>query len=206
MSNQKLATQYRADEKRLSLGCIAWILAILSIPAALIGSWGWSYLNGKGTALIALDASSGKYLWSAAIGNDFSRLQSLMTAERSGIYLLCLKYGKVTEVDSIIFSLDRQTGKPIWYAQYPNRVGSSLEKRDLISNSKTVYGVLQNRSDNGSIGWEDAVVAIANTDGKQRWQWKTKFRLYEETLAVDEERFFILASVPRWRLLFGAID
>lgn len=490
MSNQKLATQYRADDKRLSIGCIAWILAILSIPAALIGNWGWSYLNGKGTALIALDASNGKYLWSSAIDNDLARLQSLvvdspserlrqrdrvfvrvgtdpidatddrssyrkyrieafstssgrklrsftppelgghlnnsprnlppilvdrnrlwlnmtsdrqilaaknddkemrsnpalgnirqgkvlnidtqtgklnwsieriwsieqlryngiitnesttamlrisptleigieaynsatgeriwatpvtkiaakaasplfrryrllansetiflfdtntnqisgynwntgkarslnsksiaiglsrtyrnrlsihdstiyslnndrtisaldlntgtqrweisptksstpcpvldsMTAERSGIYLLCLDYLKVNQTKSTIISLDRQTGKTIWYRQYPHRVGSGWGGSDLISNSKTVYGILQNRANNGSTSWEDAVVAIANTDGKQRWQWQPNFRLYEDTIAVDDDRFFVLASVPRWRLLVGAID
>jgi hypothetical protein len=92
------------------------------------------------------------------------------------------------------------------YKQYPHRVGGSLESRNLISNSKTVYGVLQNSADNGRMSWKDAVVAIANTDGNQRWTWQTKSRLYEETIAVDEDRFFVLASVPRWRLLFGAID
>ncbi|PSB56433.1 PQQ-binding-like beta-propeller repeat protein [Chamaesiphon polymorphus] len=482
MSTQKLATQYRADDKRLSLGCFLWMLAILSIPAALVGNWGWNYLNSNGTALIALDANSGKYLWSSAIDNDLARLQPLvvardrvfvrvgknpidpsddrssyrryrieafstssgqklrsfnppelgghlnnsprnlppmlvdrnrlwlnmtsdrqivaakndgkemrnnpalgnirqgkvlnidtqtgklnwsvdriwsieqlryngivtndsntailrisptldisveaynsdtgqriwetqvatitakaasplfhryrllansetiflfdtstkqlsgyswdtgkakppiltktgsglsrslrnrlsihdrtiyslnndatisaldlntgtqrweisppksstscpflhsMTAERSGIYLLCLNYRQANETKSTIISIDRQTGKTIWYRQYSHRVGSGWGGSDLISNSKTVYGILQNRDNNGSMSWEDAVVAIANTDGKQRWQWQSNFRLYEDTIAVDEERFFAIASVPRWRLLFGAID
>lgn len=54
-------------------------LALISIPVALIGSLTWNYyLNDKQTALIALDASNGKYLWSSAIDNDLSRSQNLV--------------------------------------------------------------------------------------------------------------------------------
>ncbi|WP_309743035.1 PQQ-binding-like beta-propeller repeat protein, partial [Chamaesiphon sp. OTE_20_metabat_361] len=87
MSTQKLATQYQTDDKRLSIGWIVRILAILSIPIAFFGNWCWSYLTNNQIALIALDSNSGKFLWSSGFDNELTR--SIAT-ERDRVFVSTL--------------------------------------------------------------------------------------------------------------------
>jgi outer membrane protein assembly factor BamB len=158
-------------------------------------------LDGK---IIAFDPKTGTRSWVVDSPHDRKSQYPLATmADRTGIYLICRSRSPNDVKNIDIFSIDSKTGKKNWFKQYPNPFGRVWSARDLVSNSKTVYGVLDDVQK-----WErdDTLIALANVDGKQRWEWQAKFRLYQDTIAVDDDRLFILALVPRWRIILGAID
>lgn len=154
--------------------------------------------NTDNTKITALDPNTGNRRWEID-ANRCRYLKSLVSLQ-SGTYSVCSFGRRATgERNYGILAIDSKTGNQMWLKQYPYLLGSLYNKQDLISNSKTVY----------AMGYDDSVsaaIAVANTDGKQRWKWQPNFRLHGETIAVNDDRFFILASVPRWRLLLGAID
>jgi outer membrane protein assembly factor BamB len=154
--------------------------------------------------IMAFDPNTGIRAWVVASPlTNKSHYLVATVADRAGLYLIRRNRSSGDVANIHIVAIDSKTGNQNWFKQYPNLFGRVWSDRDLVSNSKTVYGVLDDVQK-----WErnDSIIALANVEGKQRWKWQANFRLYQDTIAVDEERLFILASVPRWRLLFGAID
>jgi hypothetical protein len=69
-------------------------------------------------------------------------------------------------------------------------------------------GVSIEHDRSGRGNFQDSIIAIAHDRQAKRqvWTWQPKFKLDENTLTIDGDRLFILANVPRWRIISGAID
>lgn len=157
--------------------------------------------------IAAFDANTGTRRWEINLpSHDRCLSPAAITADRYGIYLACTRFKNSNPGDmaTIIFAIDGTTGKEVWFQEYPYRLNTDRNTRPLVSDSNTIYGVLIDRTNNAIS--PDRLVAIATKDGKERWQWLARFRLYEDTVTVDGDRLFVLGLVPRWRIILGAID
>ncbi|PSB56435.1 PQQ-binding-like beta-propeller repeat protein [Chamaesiphon polymorphus] len=127
-----------------------------------------------------------------------------ITVDRAGVYLLCNKLNNNLSPSTTLFSIDNN-GREVWSQQYAHQLGSEHNCRSLATDSKNIYGVL---IDNARVSPKlpDKLIALDRINGTARWQWQPKFRLYEETLALDNDRLFILAAVPRWRIILSALQ
>ncbi|WP_373547345.1 PQQ-binding-like beta-propeller repeat protein [Chamaesiphon sp.] len=147
------------------------------------------------TKITALDPNTGSRRWDLD-PNKCSYLEVILSLQ-SGTYAACVFSGRYNEfLNYGILAIDSKTGREMWLKQSP--LGNEHSLKRIVSNSKTVYTM---GFDNDNVA-----TALANTDGKERWKWQPPFGIYEGTTAVDENRFFVLASVPRWRLILKKID
>jgi outer membrane protein assembly factor BamB len=155
--------------------------------------------------IAAFDPNTGTQQWEIPLPPR-SRCTSpdSITPDRANIYLLCTQFNNNYSPSTTLFSID-SNGREVWFKQYPYQLGSQHNSQSLVTNSKSIYGILIDNSRRLSKG-SDKLIALDRSSGTDRWQWQAKFRLYEKTITVDGDRLFIFASVPRWRLLFGAIE
>jgi outer membrane protein assembly factor BamB len=146
------------------------------------------------TKITALDPNTGNRRWD--LDPDKCSYLKSVVSQPSGLYSLCY----FDKNSNGILAVDSKTGREMWFRKYSYSLGSLQNQPGIISNSRTIY------TTGFGNNYRNIAIALANTDGKERWKWQPSFRIYGETVAVDDDRFFILAAVPRWRLIFGSIN
>jgi outer membrane protein assembly factor BamB len=181
--------------------------------------------NGSKPTISAFDADTGTRQWQYPIPID----RAFHSAKGKGSYTRCVRPTSISVARSVVHlfcesktihqsmadgividTLDTQTGQPIWNFHWDDDDvwRSPSNPRRYVSDSTYTYGVSIEHDRSGRGNFQDSIIAIAHDRQAKRqvWTWQPKFKLDENTLTIDGDRLFILANVPRWRIISGAID
>lgn len=149
------------------------------------------------STLKAVDAGTGIRRWTFA-ASGFTQA----TAVTDGIYLASQNQGN--QADSQLLFLDAKTGRERWSKQISDGwlAGNinDVNNEILVSGSEAVFAIVS-----GQNARNDRVLAWTSANGNDLWQWMPKSDCYISSLSSAGDRVFVLARVPRWRNLTGAI-
>jgi outer membrane protein assembly factor BamB len=203
MTLQPLLAAYDRQYLLLKKSAASWI------PGDYLGVNDSTIYNLNDRTVSAFDANSGIRRWNLDIFSDASQrnldfsdikcIKKSLVVHRFGVYLFCTGFEDVSPFTSTstTLSIDERKGQTAWVTKY-------FQRQFIATNSKSLYGVLTD-FDLDPPG-RNRLIALAQNDGINLWQRQSNFELYDGTLVADRDRLFIVAKVPRWRLLVGAIE
>lgn len=158
-------------------------------------------LSGLSKSLLkAFDPNTGIRRWTASFPNCLYSVDDI-EAVADEVYLACS--GSVDFQPQIkVLRLDSKTGRDRWSSQVSNRSwGQDSQSNALAHSSEAVVAIALSRDGNS-----DQVIAFSRMDGRELWRWTPKFEIQQGSISAEGDRVFVLAQVPRWRHLIGAID